>query len=326
MNGRFRRRFLHAPWLVWAVCLRPFSRVLGRRPLLLFCALLSLYAGARGCGSTKSLRIGTFNVHDFGPDTDIKVLTELLAETDSDVMAIQEIRRPDLLPEVAVALSKATKRRYQAVASACGGKRTLHVGYLYDADQVRLDETREFPELREDDRGSCFAGARAGLLGVFSARRGWRRLRYSLLVVHFPAGGSLEQIRDRQEYWARALSIAGHVGRSKEERVIILGDVNSTDYRDDQFGERRAIHHAVEKAGFSVLTPELSCTEYYQPQPLGEFLPSHLDHIVGSMAITAPAQARIHGFCSKLRCAPSLKMPAEYYSVSDHCPVTLDIR
>lgn len=96
MSVRFRRRFLYALWLVWPVCLRPFIRVLGRRPVRLLCVLLSLYAGARGCGSTKSLRIGTFNVHDFGPGTDIKVLTELLAETDSDVMAIQEIRRPEL--------------------------------------------------------------------------------------------------------------------------------------------------------------------------------------------------------------------------------------
>ena len=288
-------------------------------------ALFSVYLAARGCGGA-SLRIGTFNVREFGTRTDLVRLTELLSEADSDVMAMQEIQRPDLMPHLVARLSERSGRWYQAVVSACGGKRTMHVGFLYDTERVHLDQMQEFPELRDDRGGSCSIGARAGLLGVFSTNRWWSKKRYSLLTVHFPAGAQPVQVRERQTFWARALQIATRIRDGGQGRVLVLGDVNSTGYRDNSYRERDAIHDAVARAGFRVLTPNLGCTEYFQPEGRSSFMPSHLDHIVGGTEVTSTAPARVLGFCETLRCAPTQAMPSDYEAVSDHCPVLLTIK
>ncbi len=287
--------------------------------------LLCVYLSARGCNGTP-LRVGTFNVREFGARTDWVRLTEMLAESDSDVMAMQEIQRPDLMPNLAERLSRRSGRSYRAVVSACGGKRTMHVGFLYDAARLQLEQIQEFPELRDDQGGSCTLGARAGLLGVFSTRRWLRKKRYSLLTVHFPAGGGPEQVRERQTFWSRALQIATRIRDGGQDYVLVLGDVNSTGYRDNSHRERDAIHNTVERAGFHMLTPNLGCTEYFQPEGLAAFMPSHLDHIVGSAEMIATAPARVLGFCETLRCAPTRAMPSDYNTVSDHCPVLLSVK
>lgn len=288
-------------------------------------ALICAYWSAWGCSRTP-LRVGTFNVREFGAGTDLVRLTEILSESDSDVMAMQEIQRPDLMPPLATRLSERSGRRYQAAVSECGGKRTMHVGFLYDTARLQLEQLQEFPELRDDRGGSCTLGARAGLLGVFSIRRWLHKKRYSLLTVHFPAGGDPQQARERQTFWSRALQIATRIRDSGEEHVMVLGDVNSTGYRDNSHRERDAIHNAVERAGFHLLTPNLGCTEYFQPPGLAAFMPSHLDHIVGSADLIAIEPARVLGFCETLRCAPTRSMPSDYDTVSDHCPVLLDLR
>ena len=288
-------------------------------------ALVVLILSVRGC-SGPSLRVGTFNVRELGVRTDWTRLSELLSDAEFDVMALQEIQVPQLMPSLAERVSKRSGRTYRSVVSDCGGKRTMHVGFLYDAERLDLDRLQEFPELRDDRGGSCQLGARAGLLGEFSTHGWFRQKRYSFLTVHFPAGGNMEQVRERQLFWSRALHIATRIRDSGQENVLVLGDVNSTGYRDNSFGERDAIHDIVERAGFQVMTPNVGCTEYFQPSARGTFEPSHLDHVVGSATLRASTAAQVRGFCATLRCASTQAMPNDYHTVSDHCPVTLDLK
>lgn len=285
---------------------------------------LLVYSGVQSCRAPV-LRVGTFNLRELGPQTDLARLRAILAEVDPDVLAVQEIPRVDTLRRLAAELSAATRRRYEVALSACGGRRALHVGFLFDAEKVRLDEVREFPELRDDGKGSCSSGARAGLLGVFSARAGLRRVRTHLLTVHFPAGAEFGQAQERQAQWARALRIVARLRQDGEARVLLLGDVNSTGYRDDTYGERSAIHRQVEQAGLDVPTRALGCTEYFRPRGAASLQPSHLDHIVATPALRAGA-ATLHGYCAALRCQPATRVPRDYEAVSDHCPVTVDLR
>jgi hypothetical protein len=167
---------------------------------------------------------------------------------------------------------------------------------------------------------------RAGLLAVFSQNRGLRRKRYALLSVHFPACAEPKQVRERQTLWARTLQIAAHTRDGGTENVPVLGDVHSTGYRDNAHRERDAIHHVVERAGFRILTPDVGGTEYSSPQGQATFQPSHLDHIVASVALATTTPARVLSFCESLRCAPAQTMPSDYHTVSDHCPVLIDVR
>lgn len=312
-------------WHTVRFCFRILRRLLRSRLGLACLILVGLYFGIRGC-EAPALRVGTYNIREFGVQTDLMRLRALLAETNADILALQEIQNTDMLGQVATDLSTVTSRSYQAVVSRCGGKRTMHLGFLYDTDRVQLDDTREFPELRDDDRGSCSQGDRAGLLGVFSVRSGLRRIRTYLLTVHFPAGSDFRQAQARQDFWARALGIVSRLRAGGEKRVLLLGDVNSTGYRDDAYGERTAIHRSVEQAGFRLLTPGLACTEYWRPSVFSSYLPSHLDHLASTRELQTVGEPTVQGHCAALRCQPTAQMPSDYNDVSDHCPVLVTLR
>lgn len=321
------RLLLGALQLLWPLArtlLRLARRVAFTRVGLCGISLCGILFAIHSCGSRESLRLGTYNIRQFGPGTDLERLTDLLTALSGDVVALQEIQDLDVLRTATEKLSARANRKYQFIASQCGGRRRMHVGFLYDSERLRVEDPREFPELRPDNSGSCWAGARSGLLVTFVLQRDARQ-RYSILVVHFPAGGTPEQVQDRQLFWGRALSIADHIHKTQGTQVLVLGDVNSTGYLDNRNNERRDIDNAVKRAGFNLLTTHLRCTEYYQPEAGGPYLASHLDHIVASPAIRIQSEARTLSFCESLGCATTHNMPSDYHTVSDHCPVTVEI-
>ena len=325
MLGRLLTGILLLPWYIARLCFRILGRLLKSRVGRVCLLLLGVYFAARSCGAPV-LRVGTFNIQNFGPQTDFQRLIALLKETDADVLALQEIRDEDLLAQVAEGLSAVTARSYRTVVTKCGGKRALHLGFLYDSARVRLDKLQEFPELQQDSNGRCADGDRAGLLGTFSTGRLLWRTRTHLLTVHFPAGGDFQQAVVRQEFWARALRIVTQLQQSGESRVLLLGDMNSTGYLDDTYQERSAIHARVEQAGFRLLTPQVACTEYWQPSFRYTYVPSHLDHIAAPAELSALAAPVVHGFCATLQCQPTQQRPTDHSRVSDHCPVTVTLR
>lgn len=310
--------------VIWGT-LRLTGKLLRTRLGLLMLLGAGLWLGVRSITGT-ALRVATFNIRDFGAQTDRVRLSALLRDTEADILALQELRDPQVLTQVAQDLSEKTSRHYQVAVSDCGGRRGLHLGFLYDADAVRLDALREFPELRTDQGGSCSQGDRAGLLGVFSARSGLRRVQTHLLTVHFPAGGDLPQIEKRQQLWDRAVQILGALRASGAERVMLLGDVNSTDYLEDRASERTAIARRLDAAKLSLLTEDLRCSAYWQPRAGGQLVPSVLDHVVASPELSVRSEPSPHGLCAQLGCEPTAQAPADFAAVSDHCPIVLTVR
>jgi hypothetical protein len=47
---------------------------------------------------------------------------------------------------------------------------------------------------------------------------------------------------------------------------------------------------------------------------------------VASAGLVEVESVRVHGFCAALRCASSPTKPDDFETVSDHCPVTFDLR
>jgi endonuclease/exonuclease/phosphatase family metal-dependent hydrolase len=297
----------------------------GRRRVLFVAALAlaaTVHVAGRGCGRRTPVRVATFNIRQFGVEaTDVPRLVELVRGLEADVVAVQEIQRPARLRELAARVSHGN-RRYAAALAACGGRREMYVGFLYDTARVRLVATREFPELDPDGDGRCGDGDRAGLLGTFDDGR--RRLH--LLVVHLSAGGEAERVARRREQWEQAHRIVAQLRREGADAVAILGDVNSTGYLDDAGGERRFIDDRARAAGMEVATRQLACSEYWRPRR-DELAPSLLDHVVATPGVARAGSVRVHGYCVPLRCEPtsSAGAPHDYTHVSDHCPVTFDV-
>lgn len=279
-----------------------------------------LFFRSDGCIFDRPIRVGTFNIRRFGKEsTDMTRLASMLRDADPDVLGVQEVMEVRSVRDLAARLSRGA-RLYEFVLTKCKGRSEMHVGYLFDRKRVTLQSTKEYPELDPEGGDRC-GEERSGLGATFTTAKG----TFQLLVLHMIAGGEKSKQDKRREQWKRAHRIAAEMARDNHAPVAILGDTNSTGFLDDRYGERTFILDEAAKANLEVPTSDLACTEYFKPenQPL---TPSVLDHFVASRGLVRSRSVKVHGFCAKLSCRPTEDTPEDYTTVSDHCPVTLDLR
>jgi endonuclease/exonuclease/phosphatase family metal-dependent hydrolase len=302
-----------------------------RRALAATCvALVALVVVAliawRDHPPAPALHVATYNIRCFGTEpTDMDRLTAIVSEVAPDVMAVQEVQSEARIADLAQRLTARSggRRAYAYVLASCGGRSAMRVGFLYDARRARLRAVREYPELDPDGEGSCTEGDRAGLLGAFDDGA---RAPLELLAVHLAAGSEPERVERRRAQWARAHRIAAGLHGAGHARVVILGDVNSTGWLDNRGAERDYIDARARENGMAVATAPLACSEYWRPAP-DRFEPSLLDHVVAPPGLVRDGSVRVHGYCAALACAPhrASEPPADYATVSDHCPVAFDL-
>jgi endonuclease/exonuclease/phosphatase family metal-dependent hydrolase len=266
-----------------------------------------------------TITVATFNIEFFPKrDVDVDQVAERLAQTDADLLALQEIRDADALAELVDAAAALTGRDYRAVLSRClGHDKYMTPAIVYDADRLRLLETRDYPQLQPDGEGACKGPDMPGLLAVFEDRRGERIAALSVHLRPFPHGHArrIEQLHSIVE-------IVADVERKFGARVITLGDFNTTGFRGHPAEERETVQRLVGAAGLSLPTAALPCTEYYRPDETGPFLPSVLDHILLREGDWDPPE--VMGMCAELSCAVvEGRMHPDYTTVSDHCPVRI---
>jgi endonuclease/exonuclease/phosphatase family metal-dependent hydrolase len=274
-------------------------------------------------GNGQGLRVATYNIRRFGVEaTDLPRRAARRGGGDAAIVGVQEIQSEPRLEEL-LALISVKGRHYRQVLSRCGGSSEMQVGFVYDEARVKLRGTVELPELKPPGEGACTKGDRPGLVGLFEARGA----RFALLNVHLKAGGAEENAKKRREQWQRVVQIVEQLRSSGETRIMVLGDVNSTGYLDGRHDERAFVDETARQAGLDLVTRGLGCSEYYEPAK-GEAEPSLLDHTLGSPGLVIPGSVRVHGHCAELRCARTRmdEMPPDYALVSDHCPVTVDLR
>jgi endonuclease/exonuclease/phosphatase family metal-dependent hydrolase len=195
----------------------------------------------------------------------------------------------------------------------------MHVGFVFDAKRVKLLDTREYPELDPEGKGAC-AGDRPGLVARFERLEPEGR-RFELLVFHLAAGSEPARVATRKEQWRRAHRIA----KLARDPIVILGDANSTGYLDDREGERTFIDGEAASANMEVVSAPLKCSEYFQPEPPA-IRPSLLDHVVATPALVRRGSIDVGGYCAELACRAAASPPREFTTVSDHCPVTFELR
>jgi endonuclease/exonuclease/phosphatase family metal-dependent hydrolase len=272
----------------------------------------------RGCVPAP-LTLATYNLRHFGAEPkDQGKLRASVGGLGADLVAVQEVRDPAALDRLASELS-GLRRAYQAVSSGCGGRRGMHVGFLYDTRRMTLLQTREFRELLPEE-GGCSEGDRPGLLGVFEADG----QPLHALVVHLKAGGSDGDFRERKAQYERLQRLLGLLRAEGARRVVLLGDLNTTGFLGNERRERELVEALARGGGLEVATTPLRCTEYYRKDER-TMEPSLLDHALVSEGALEPGSVEVHSHCRELACAPRAPgaMPPSYAGVSDHCPVTL---
>ena len=273
--------------------------------------------------SSGPLRVGTYNIRFLGQDpTDLDRLRGVIASVDPAVLALQEVIRDEPARTVARMLS-VDGRSYRVATAQCGGRSGLRVAFLYDEARVAWRATREFPAMEAEGEGVCTTGDRAALAGTFVARGVGE---VTMVSMHLEARSEPERVERRKAQWRRMFAIRERLVREGHSTVILLGDTNSTGWRDDAHGERSFIEAEAQRAGARVETEGLACSEYFRT---GErtWEPSMLDHVVASPGVVRPGSLRLHGYCAELACRRwvASEPPDEYVTVSDHCPVSVEL-
>ena len=125
---------------------------------------LLLTLALTACRPREPLRVGTYNIRNLGAEpTDLERLARVIVDVRPAALALQEVVDGAALTALEARLSAQGAPRFAHLLARCGGKRTLHVGFLYDTTRVKLERAEEFPGLAPDGDGACDGSDRAGL-------------------------------------------------------------------------------------------------------------------------------------------------------------------
>ena len=273
------------------------------------------------CRREAPLTLGTFNIQTFPhPKTLDEAVAAAIAELDADAFAVQEIRDPGRFYATLDRASALTGRRYAAaLTNSCrdNSKGRLSVGVVYDTARLELKTHRS---LSKGD--VCPTGQAPALLASLQTSAG-RTL--TLVSVHFDSGGEERRFEQRKQQWRWLTSILPAL-REEFGDVVVAGDFNTTGYLVENGPERRFIDETVEHHALQLPTGALGCSEYWRPDSkVRRWEPSLLDHFLGSQELSF-GTPEVLGMCAALACEEQTTEPPTMGSVSDHCPVRVELR
>lgn len=290
-----------------------------RRTLVLLLVLAALLLW--WCGRTPPLVLGTFNIRVF-PDkhTEPDAVAEAIAELNADAFTVQEILDPQKFAIVLARASALTGRRYaSALHPYCrklkNSEQRLYLGTVFDADRVDLLKHRQ---LTPGD--SCPYDQPPAALALLRPHGG---PPLGLVAVHLKAGG--DNFDQRRQQWGWLTATLPQLEAELAAPVVVAGDFNSTGWLDPTQRERPFIEEQLAMHRRQLPTADLACSEYWQPSKHSRFEVSMLDHILAPDALTF-ARAEVLGMCAALACAPQAGAPDGFHTVSDHCPVRVELR
>jgi len=285
-------------------------------------------------------RIGTWNIRWFprgsakgdDPDrrTDVAWLACAIASLEVDVLAMQEIVQDPqgraALLDLQARLDARTGGRWQAHADACPGSGRQHVGLLFDASRVELDDAREIAALNPGD-GACALNLRPG----FGARaRFGDGTQVDIVTLHLDSGLTPRDHDHRVQSWD---ALRGVVAAGKGSAgVIVLGDFNTMGCKQcepklDAQSEVADLDARIETSGLRRLSPAAGhvCSHYYDGHA------GLLDHVLvttaGSRSLAERARLEVHGVCEALACEKPARgaRPDALERLSDHCPLVVQL-
>jgi endonuclease/exonuclease/phosphatase family metal-dependent hydrolase len=272
------------------------------------------------------MRVVSWNLENFSGSAsghDLERLREIIEQLDPDVLAVQEIKDPEafaaLLPGWEIALSHAGGRGHQLL------------GVAVRADRVELLDHAEHPQLSLDGR------VRPAFSAYLRARGGGPD--FWLMVVHLKA--MPDAINLRREQWPMLVTLARD-GLSSgpgaaDHDLVLVGDFNTTGpvgagARGPEI-EQAELAQVLARADLRRLHNASGCTAYYDGQRRDAWQePSEIDLVwVRDLAesLEPGTEVRSGTHCAEERCRDFRSTDAypvrDYESISDHCPVILDL-
>nr|WP_263429978.1 endonuclease/exonuclease/phosphatase family protein [Nannocystis pusilla] len=274
------------------------------------------------CRREAPLVLGTFNIQTFPHEkTDPEAVAAALAELDADAVAVQEIHDWGKFFATVDRASALTGRRYAAVLTeSCrkNPKGRLSVGVVYDTTRLEL---KDYRSLSKGDR--CPVGQAPALAASLRTTSGRALV---LVSVHLSPGGKAPEVDRRKPQWQWLTSILPALREEFGAEVVVAGDFNTTGFLDASSDERRFIDGLIESRALQLPTRALGCSEYWQPNSeVPRWEASLLDHVLAAKQLSF-GTPEVLGMCAALACEIQTTEPSKLRSVSDHCPVRVELR
>lgn len=268
------------------------------------------------------ITVGTFNIRMF-PEaaTDRAAVARAIGELDVDAFAIQEIGDPAALEAALRVASERTGRTLKATLMPyCHLKlpKPMYLGVVVDTSRVEVAAARSLGA-----HGWCEEDQPAGMVALLRAHND---RTFALAAVHLKAGGRDSDVKIRKRQWAWLTARLPGLRAELGAPVVLAGDFNSTGYLVEGGEERRFIDEQVAAADLQVATGSLGCSMYWQPKQSEQRWESNLlDHVVAPRELELAAPEAL-GMCARLACAEQGEAPPEWRTISDHCPVRVELR
>jgi endonuclease/exonuclease/phosphatase family metal-dependent hydrolase len=206
-----------------------------------------------------------------------------------------------------------------------GGRGGQHLAIAWDAGSIELvDGPEELSEL------IVKPGLRPGL-AVRLRTLTEPAVDFTVVEVHLDAG--LDDLDHRLEQVRR---LAGWIDRWIEDTgdadIILQGDFNTMGSRSvDPAEELRRVDEILAEVQLLRVPNATGCSQYWEGPEKGDgvFQSSLLDHVyVRGVEASGPVRSWLH--CERLQCGELVSRPGEedatYFDVSDHCPVTFEVK
>lgn len=297
-------------------------------------ACLSIVAsGKRAMKRADRFRVGSWNVRwfpDGGPrrgeqPTDVKWLACAIVWLGVDVLAVQEFKQgADSAAgrQLIGALTELSGHGWRLVLDDCPADGRQHVGLLYDTEAALVTQLESDGGL--NPRGStCGGRLRPGLLARVAKRGGG--VDFGVLVVHLKSGVEDADYRARSAAWQPLGRLVAERARVLQDAdQLVLGDWNSMGCARcgpaiSGSSERGELGQALARHRLSLLSA--ACTQYYSGEP------GALDHAAVSEGFVEArgATLQVGATCAERRCRAARSKSPTQASLSDHCPVWLDL-
>lgn len=174
---------------------------------------------------SEGVRVATWNVRQFGPETNLKWLACLIAAHDFDLIALQEITFNEAgtqaLAHLLSHLQSQTQRSWKSQLDACPRDGRMGLGFIY-SHRLTLEHVET---LREANPTSSMCGGmlRPGLYGQWSVdQRGGQRL-FSLVNLHLDSGTTQRDYKNRMD---ALQGLRGWLARHESPVDFLVGDFN----------------------------------------------------------------------------------------------------
>lgn len=292
--------------------------------------IISIIFSAYTFAEKVTFNLATYNIRNFSLanvkgegkrhifKTNLQELKKNIAQTNADLISVQEIRDPSGLK----LFIKENFPQYTTVLSECGGRSKQRVGFIFNHNTLNLINFAESQEVNPEN--SCFGGVRPVAIGKFYHKK--LNLPFVAMTVHLKAGGRKKQTTLRHRQIGILSKIIQRLYSQNERNLVIMGDFNTTNYLLRNNFYQNFIRF-VERNNLVDFAEGVNCSSYWWGGVNdGVQYPSLLDHIIISKSFFnnfLEYNVTPLAHCQKKLCQHSLEseLGIHFKEVSDHCPI-----